>query len=138
MKNWISIFQIFSQIFHFWNFQKFWNFENRFSPRWKNIFRPDFFNCLGIFFRNPKHVFYSIHDTFRTMLFGLSTLYFSKITYFKQIYSKLGRSGVSYYLQNSNVNIFKLFFENKISPRKINIFRWFFFLKHTPDRGESI
>ncbi len=47
-------FSIFSQILYFW---KFWKFENTFSPRLKTIFRPDFFICLDIFFRNPKHVF---------------------------------------------------------------------------------
>ena len=54
-KNRFSIF--FLQNFHFWNFWFFWNFENHFSPKWENIFRPDFFNCLGLFVLYPKHTF---------------------------------------------------------------------------------
>ena len=40
------------EIFYFLLF-----FENVFSLRWKNVFHPDFFLSLGLFFRYPKYIF---------------------------------------------------------------------------------
>ena len=54
LKNGISIFQIFAQFFFFENFE---NLKINFLRDEKIFFVRIFFSCLGIFFRNPKHVF---------------------------------------------------------------------------------